>query len=183
MTIYEVALFVHLLGVITLFIAFGIGQRAGQRARQAESVEQLRLWMSLIQTTGTMFPSAWVMILAGGLYMTADVWSFDTPWVVVALVSVLVMAIVGFAVPGRQLREVGMAAGSADAGPLSPELKALLARPALWTVMTASNAVSLGILWLMVSKPGWVASILIVVVLAVIGAAGGSAMTKRGAVA
>jgi uncharacterized membrane protein len=179
MSWFDIALYIHLLGVITLFIAFGISQRAGARARAAGSVEELRTWMGFLQPTGRMYPSAFVMILVPGLYMAGDHWSFDTPWVVVALVSVVVMFLVGTFVTGRSMREIGQAAGKAEPGPLTPELKALIERPPMWTAMSGSNAAALGILWLMVAKPDWVASIAVVLVLAVIGSVAGAAFGKR----
>ncbi|MGH2708669.1 MAG: hypothetical protein ACRDJK_10290, partial [Actinomycetota bacterium] len=87
----SVALFIHLLGVVALFIAMGIVQRGGSGVRVSSTVEELRLWLGLVQTTRAMFPAALLFILGSGLYMADRSWSFDTPWIVVAIVSIVVI--------------------------------------------------------------------------------------------
>lgn len=172
-----VALFIHLLGVITLFIAIGILQRGGERVRAASTVEELRLWLDLLKSTGGMFPASFAFILLSGLYMTNESWSFDTPWIVVAIVSVVVMGIIGGAVIGRKLSSIGRAAASAQQ--ISPELALQVARPALWVAATALNGMALGVLWLMSIKPGWTQSIVVVTALAIVGGVIGYALTRR----
>ena len=178
MRLYDVALFVHLLGVITLFIAFGILQRAGAQARHAETVGELRLWLHFLETTNNLFPAAFILILLAGLYMTADVWTFTTSWIVVALASVAVMILVGTVVVGRSLRDLTASVAGAGDGPVSSELRASITQARLWTVMSALNAVALGVVWLMATKPGWVESIAVVVVLGVLGAIVGNRVTR-----
>jgi hypothetical protein len=169
MRLYDVVLFVHLLGVITLFIAFGILQRAGAQARRAETMEQLRLWLRFLGTTSNMFPVAFILILAAGLYMTADVWTFTTPWILVALISVGIMFVTGTAVVGRSLSALAASIGDGE-GPVTPEVRASVRQPRLWSTMSGLNAVALGVVWLMATKPGWLQSIAVVVILGIIGA-------------
>jgi hypothetical protein len=176
---HDVALFIHLLGVITLFIAFGILQRGGARARQARTVQHLRLWLDLLRTTAPMFPAAFVMILGAGLYMTADVWTFSTEWVLVALVAVGVMMAVGFGVVGRGLNRMGAAAANASEASVSPELRAVVVDPTTWVSASVLNGIGLGVLWLMVSKPGWGEAIIVPIAFGVAGAIAGSAALRR----
>ncbi len=180
MRAYDVALFIHLLGVITLFLAMGLLQRGGARIRQAETLEHLRLWLGLVQTTRGMFPAAVVMLLATGLYMTADVWTFETPWVVTAIVGLLGIAILGALLVGRRFARIGRAAGTAGEGPVPPELARAIEDATPWVALSANNGAAIGILWLMATKPSWTGSIAVVVVLALVGALVGFASVRRG---
>jgi small-conductance mechanosensitive channel len=176
---YNVVLFAHVLGVVMLFAAFSVMQLGGARLRRAGSTEQARLWLGLLAVTGPMFAVAFLLILAGGLYMTVDVWSFSTPWIDVALVTVGIMLAVGNGVVGRGLSKMGKMAAAAPDGPLSPELRAAIEDRALWTSSFVLTGFGVGVLWLMTNKPGWTESILVVLGVGLIGAVLGSAATRR----
>jgi hypothetical protein len=176
-TAQSVALFIHLLGVITLFIAIGLLQRGGARLRASTTAEEMRTWLSLVQTTRRMFPAAFILILLSGLYMADQSWSFDTPWIVVAIVSVVVMGALGGGVVGRGFAAIGRTI--TESGTASPDVARTVSNPALWIAATALNGIALGVLWLMAIKPGWTHSIVAVVVGGAIGGAVGSALARR----
>lgn len=173
----SVALFIHLMGVITLFIAMGLVQRVGIRMRAAETIGELRLWLSLMKTTGSMWPSAFAFLLLSGLYMTNAAWTFQTPWIVTGIGSLILIGVVGGAVVGRGFASLGKQAASA--GELTADLRSRVNNPGLWIGATALNGMAMGVLWLMVNKPGWVQSLGVVVVLGLVGAAAGAIMTRR----
>jgi hypothetical protein len=179
MRAYDVALFIHLLGAITLFVAFGIIQRGGARVRQAQTLDHVRLWLDLLRTTAPMFPAAFVMILGAGLYMTADVWTFTTAWVLVSLVAVAVMVVVGAAVVGRGLNRMGAAVAIASEGSLSPELRTAVLDPITWISSFALNGLALGSLWLMATKPAWGQAIAVPIAVAAAGAIAGAVVVRR----
>jgi hypothetical protein len=53
-------------------------------------------------------------------------------------------------------------------------------RPAPWVAAAALNGMAIGLLWLMVSKPGWTQSLEVVTALGLAGAIVGSAAVRRG---
>jgi hypothetical protein len=179
MDLYGVALFIHILGVISLFGAFVLLQRVGAQVRAAESSEQLKLLMGILRALGNMFTTATVFLLASGLYMTARVWTFTTSWVVVGIATILMIMVLGSAIPGKRLAAIGAAAGSAPPGPLSDDLRQATRDPQLWMVASMNSTAAMGVIWLMTNKPGWLWSIVIVVVLAAAGAFGGRSMAAR----
>jgi uncharacterized membrane protein len=176
---YNLALFIHLLGVIALFIAIGLVQRGGVNVRTAESVQQARTWLGLLRTTRTMFPSSGVVILLAGLYMAGDAWEFSDPWIVVSIVALVLMLAVGGAVIGRRFQAMGQAAATAPDGPVAGHLKTLIEDPLPWVLVYMNTGIGLGILWLMTNKPDWAASILIVVGLGALGAVLGMVGLRR----
>jgi len=178
MTLYNVALFIHIIGVIVLFIAYGIGQRAGARMRGAASVDHARLWLGLLRVTTPMFPTALLLLLGSGLFMAADRWMFTTPWVAVSIAAVVVIG----ALAGYVTRRFGRISAALEmAGEeLAGEVRAALDDAGTWMAMFAINGMSFAVLWLMVVKPGWLVSIALPVALFVVGGALGSAAIRRG---
>lgn len=79
----DIALFIHLLGVVLLFVAIGISQVGGSMMRSATTIDQVRTWSGLVESSGRTFPIAFLMILGAGIYMANDTWGFDRPFVVV----------------------------------------------------------------------------------------------------
>jgi hypothetical protein len=178
---YNVVLFIHVLGVASLFAALGAMQIGGSRVRHASSVEHAGLWLGVLRIAGSLFGVAFVLILAAGLYMTVDVWTFSTSWVDVALVGVGIMIVVGVAVVARGLSKMGAAVAAADPGPISPALREVIADPLIWVSNFMLTGIAVGILWLMTNKPGWAESVIVVAALGVIGAGLGSAAAGRSA--
>lgn len=178
MTGYEVALFIHLLGAVIIFLAIGISQLGGARVRRAETVEHIRLWLGLVRTTQRMWPVAILFLLGAGVYMTIDVWSFSTPWVVGGLIGLAVMVATGVAVVSRGFERIATAAEDRD-GPPTADLRRLIGDPRMWVVLSANNGIGIGVVWLMASKPGWLATIVVLVAAALIGGISGYAAVTR----
>jgi hypothetical protein len=179
MTAYELALFAHLVGVVTLFAAIALVQTAGARLRRAAKVQHVRLWVDLTRTAAPLFPVALLMVLASGLFMAADFWSFTTPWVVVAIAGVIVMGGIGGSAQGRYFAAIGRTARATEDGPVPQSLSELIAAPALWVSVAAPDVGTLGILWTMAIKPGWTGSIVAVAGMAMLGAIAGYIVSSR----
>jgi hypothetical protein len=179
MTAYELALFAHLLGVVTLFAAIGLVETAGACLRHAATVEQVRLWVDLTRWAAPLFPVALLTVLASGLFMTADSWTFTTPWVVVAIVGVVALGGIGASVQGRYFAAIGRTAAATQDGPVPRRLNELIAAPTLWIAVVAPDIATLGIVWTMATKPGWTGSIIAVAGLATIGAIAGYTLSNR----
>ena len=170
MTGYNVGLFFHLLGVVTLFGGVTIIQLGGARLRSSATIEEVRLWLGLLRMTGGMFPAATLLLLASGLYMTAEAWTFETPWIAVSIAGLLIMPLLGGTVVSRQMAAIGRSAADAETGAVPSEVKRLIATPAVWAAAFALNGIALGILWVMAIKPGLTHSIVAVLGLAILGA-------------
>jgi hypothetical protein len=174
----SVGLFFHLLGVVTLFVAIGVVQLGRARIRAASTVEELQQWLGLVRTARPMFPVAFGLILLSGLFMAGTMWNFKAPWIVVALVSVPIMGGLGGGVVGQGIVAIGRAA-EGSRGPIPPELRRVIDRPATWIAATALPGMATGVIWLMVAKPGWVQSTAVIATLGLAGAAAGVALVRR----
>jgi hypothetical protein len=178
---YGVALFFHLLGVIALFAAVGVQQSGGVRLRRAATVGEACQWMGLLRPTGPMLLAGMVILLGSGLYLTAQQWSLGTPWIATALVAILAMAAVGGGVLGRRFRAIGIALGRSPDGPVPLEVRRLVRAPGTWITLSGLHGAALGMVWLMTNKPGWAASVGVVLGAAALGTAIGAFLSRRDA--
>jgi hypothetical protein len=152
MTLYSLALFVHILGALALLGAMGLEWVALLNLRRVGTSEQAREWLTVFALFRRIYPFAWGAILLAGLYMTAAVWR-GASWIIVALISVVVLMAAGGALTGRRMASLAQGVASAK-GALSTEFQATLRDPYLLSVFQVRLAFTLGIVFLMVTKPG-----------------------------
>lgn len=177
---YEIALFLHICGAIGLFAAVGIEVVGVMGFRRARTVDQVRTYARVVKVTEPMFPATSVVVLGAGIYMTVTQWSFRTPFVLVGLVTLVVMAALGSTVQGRQWQKVEKAADDLADGPVPETLRRLINDPVAWASMGGALFGAVGVVALMTIKPGWVAAIAIVTLAyAVGGVAGWMLVTRR----
>jgi hypothetical protein len=64
-------------------------------------------------------------------------------------------------------------------GPLRPEAQRMTRDRALWTAATTNEALVLGIIWVMIEKPGWAGGIATLVVAYAVGALLAARLTRE----
>ena len=69
MSLYTLALFAHLVGVLSLFIGMGLQWTVIVGFRRAQSISQMRLWSGLLRPVAMLGPLSAVLILLAGGYM------------------------------------------------------------------------------------------------------------------
>jgi hypothetical protein len=177
MTFYGIALFLHILGVVNLFGAMVLVHQAGARLRGAATWDEAAQWLRLLLVTRGMFASGSVLLLLTGIYMTHQGWTYR-PWIVVAIVVVILFAVVGGAGLGRRLAALGRMAAE-HRGAIAEADRAVIRSPGLWSMVFALNGGALGVVWLMTNKPDWTVSIAVPVAFTIVGALLGP-MVARG---
>jgi hypothetical protein len=166
---YGISLFFHLIGVVGLLGAALMMHAMGTRVRRAATVEEVRTWLGFGRSIQLFFPISSLIILLTGLHLAATGWDFRQPWIIVAIVGLLALVPIGPVVQRPRFMAMGMGAGKASPGRVPPELRALILNPAPWRLVSATTGVGVGNLWIMTQKPGWIGSLVPVVLLALIG--------------
>jgi uncharacterized membrane protein len=155
MRTHDVALFLHLVGVLTLISGIavaGVGQAVARRAASAAEVATvLRVARAGVLLAA---PGAVIVVGAGLWLVHLDGLGLGEPWLSQAL-GLFVVAIVLGAVGGRRprhARELAERLGAAGE-PVTPALRRLL--DDRWSALAnlVAAAAMLGVLWLMVAKP------------------------------
>jgi hypothetical protein len=154
--LYNIALFVHILGAIGFFVTAGITMLSVSGIRRARTVRDLQIWAGLAGsrlTRGGLGLSGAGILLAG-VYMTAVVWLPVPGWLVIAFVAYFAT---GAAFGGFLLSRCAALAQAARALPDEEPLPDALIRrardPLLWLMTNAVGGLLVGIVFLMTVKP------------------------------
>jgi hypothetical protein len=166
MTLYSIALFLHVVGALLLFVTLtveGIALRQLRRAATAEAAQGATASLRLNRVVG---PLSALGVLIPGLYMTAYSWG-PVAWIVVALVSWALLAVLG-AVNGMRILALER----------SQAILTGIQNPVFLVSWLTRVGIALGVVFLMTVKPGAVAAVLAILLAAAAGAVLGVALPK-----
>lgn len=172
MTLYSIALFVHIIGALLLGTAFTVEGIGVFRLRHATTSSQVREWEGITGLGRVFGPASVVAILASGLYMMVASWGW-VPWIAVGLFAWALIAVLG-AVNGIRLSGVVGRATIDEAA-----ITALRSRSFVVSWM-ARVGIAVGVVFLMTNKPDLLWAVLAVLVAAAVGAALGALLTSGG---
>jgi hypothetical protein len=182
MDTYRTVLYLH---VLSLLLGIGAATVVGVclfRLRSAQTLADALPWGMLAGKTERLFPVAILGLFSTGAYMTSDVWTWSTRWIVVSIVALALVALQGPLVAGLRAKALERALGENGPGPLGDSVRRLARDPALWVVTFANPGIVLGILWNMINKPSTAEAIAAVVVGWAAGAAVALPFTRRQAI-
>lgn len=161
MSLYTLALFLHVSGAIGAFVSIGTWLFGVAALRRAQRVEQVRAIAWLIIVASPLMVFSVLLIAIAGFDMALSAWGLQTPWIAVAIVSFVLMAPVGPFVLAARMYTILDMAREAPGGTLSGELERRTHDPVLGTAAQTLTAVLLGIVFLMTNKPVLITSILV----------------------
>jgi hypothetical protein len=161
---YPIALFVHILGAIGIFVGMSLELALMLRLRRTETVGQMReaLWFG--QVVARIMSIAPLVTFLAGLFMTVTTWGLASAWLDVALPLFFVLAALGSTVTSGHFKALAGAAFTAPDGPVPQHLRAHILDPLFNTVLQTMAALTVGIVFLMSVKPNLVASLAVVAV-------------------
>ena len=176
MSLYSIALFLHIVGAVLLFVTLTVEGVALLQLRRAATMEAATGAAGLLRLNRIVGPISALGVLIPGLYMSATSWGW-VAWIVVALVSWLLIAVLG-AVNGIRILALER----------SQALLTGIQNPTFQISWLTRVGIALGVVFLMAVKPGTVAAVLAILIAAVAGAALGTALsttrrTREGQVA
>jgi hypothetical protein len=157
---YSNALFLHVVGALTLFIAVGLNFLSMLRMRQADEMSRFREWALLGRQAGRIIPIAILVITGSAVYMVFTVWGWGTAWVDVALATFLGHGVVVTAIENPRLAVLHKAAMQSAAGPVPAAVLALARHSLLWVTECVVTGTTLGMIYLMSVKPNLADSLL-----------------------
>ncbi len=176
--VYSVVLFLHILGAFGVIAALTLEAIGLRGLRRAARTDEAGMWLSISRgLVLRLAPASLGLILVTGLYMTATAWGWKG-WILVALGSLVLVAVVGAVGTGIRMAGIGPAVGRVS-GPLSDEHRRLLQDPVLVTSIRTRLALVLGIVFLMTVKPSATASLVVIALAVAIGLLAGQIPTRR----
>jgi hypothetical protein len=168
LTLYSIALFLHIAGALGVFAALALDWVGIANLRRARTFEQLREWAGVYVAIRGLGAAAVAALVVFGLYLTAVTWG-PTGWIGIGFISLLFIAVVG-AVSGVRLSRLLAAAGSGQ-GSLGEDLRAQVRAPLFVASVRARTALALGVVFVMTVKPEASLSLLVVAVALALGIA------------
>ena len=168
MSAYSIALFLHVVGVLALFVSIGFEQVGLRRLRRAVSFAQAREWATLLRGLRRIDAPAGLAILVTGGYL-AETGAGHHAWVAVGIVGLVLMAILGMAVSRPRVATIAAALSVTD-GEIPSSVADRLRDPVLRASAALRAALGVGIVFDMVVKPGMAGAVAALIVALAVGA-------------
>jgi len=164
MTFYTFVLFLHILGVLGMFIAIGLEEAALLRLRSATITMQVSEWMRIMSVVEKIFPLSGVLILGAGLTMAFTTWGWHQAWIDVSLGVLLLTSMLAPTITTPRFKAIRRVVESTPSGALPSDLYQLTHDSILRATIFVMDFLTLGVVFLMTIKPGWVGSLVVMAI-------------------
>ena len=168
MTIFSVVLFLHLLGAVSLFIAYGIEWTASSLFRNASTTEQARSWLRVFKVSPPLSGVGLGVVLLSGGYLASLSGAMKQGWIPATLIAIFVALVLGFALILPRMKRIRAELPSGNE-PVSAQLRERLSDPVLLTAIRVRVMVVTGIVFLMAAKIPLVPSLVALSIAIVLG--------------
>lgn len=171
MTLYTLALFLHICGALTLGAINALLLIGLMGVRRASNVEETRLWSGLAERTGRVIPLTALLLVVPGVYLVFAAWGWTTPWIDTALGAVVVLGLLARGILETRLAALHAEALRAAIGSIPAALHERRTDRTLWIACWLFTILFLGVVFLMTNKPDLTGSLITIAVALVAGAA------------
>lgn len=160
------SLFLHVLAAIGIVGGGLVQVLAGARVRGATTGRELVAWAGFTRGAGLLIAGAAFLSLLTGGHLAGAVWGgeaggFSNPFITLGVAGLLLLAPVGPMVGGARLRRLTEAAEAVGDAEAPAQLRAEAQAASLWGPVHSLVGVGVGLVALMVYKPGWLAGVLV----------------------
>jgi len=166
MTIRSIALFVHVLGMLMLFVGLAAEWLSLETLRRSNG-ETSPLAVSVLRALPRSAGISGGLLLLSGIYMAARVAVWDFAWVRLSFVALIAIAILGRVALRPVVRDIQQSPGDRSQ---SLRLRQHASGAFLQASLRVRVAIALAIVYLMIDKPEALASVAVVGVALAIGA-------------
>lgn len=172
----NLALYLHLLALLAAFSGSAVTHYLHARQRQSSTAEEALGHATVMQSVAKVFPVASLLLLASGFYMAWRLDLLSTAWIWVAVVGLVLIGVVGDGIVGKHQKELAQELGSNG---MSTRARALLESPVGRIAPVTVDTLVLGVVWIMVTEPSLVVSVLTLVVAILVGVGAPLALMRR----
>lgn len=172
---YTLAMFFHFVGLVGLFVGYGLEWIVSALLCRATTTDQVRAWLRVYRTSLPISgPGLLILILSGG-YLASFSGAMKQGWLSASLLAIVFALGVGFMFILPRVRALRAALPDGSSA-LPVKAIELLHAPGLPTLIRVRGLLALGIVYLMTVKPeSFLASILVLcaaIILGVLASAG-----------
>jgi hypothetical protein len=174
---YSIALFLHIVGVLGLFVALGLEWTGLWQIRSAMIPEQAREWMGILKSVRKVGFASMLTAVITGIYMMATVWGGEA-WTYVSMGALVLLIAFSVALTSPRMAAIGQALAM-EKRPVSQTFQKLANQPLLWISIQTRVAIALGIVMLKIAKPDLGGSLITIGVAIVLGLLSSLPMPRR----
>lgn len=167
--LYNVVLFLHILGAVIMFMAISILALSMISLLHAKETEDVKRWSGLAVKTDALFPLSTLIIIVPALYLVFSTWGWGIAWINVSLATLLGTSFLGPVINLRRLKGILAAAKAETDSVPSSELVRKVRDPVLWNSVSIMTMLIFGILFLMAVKLPLVGSLITMAIALVAG--------------
>ncbi len=109
MTLYVLILFLHLTGVVTLFLAFGVEWAAISFLGNSTTPAEAQTWLRLARIGPLVNGPALLLVILSGGYLASLTSVFKQGWIPASFVGIAVVAALGGAINAPKMRAIRLA--------------------------------------------------------------------------
>jgi hypothetical protein len=168
MKIYLLILFLHVVSAFGILISFGLEWMNLDRLQRSCTVEETRASMKGFRVLPWIGEPSYLIALISGIYLWQSSWR-GAAWTVIALISLVVIAMIGAVSTGPRLTALGKLFSGEKAG--EPVVQQVGAMQVLWISLQVRVLMALGITFLMTVKPGVSGSLIALAIAILLGLA------------
>ena len=148
---YTLALFAHFVGLVALFVGYGLEWSATSLLRRSSNADQARSWLRIYKLSLPVSgPGLLLLILSGG-FMASVTGSMKQGWISASLLAIVFALGIGFVFILPRIKRIRAALPEGNA-PLSDAILARLQDPMIVTLIRVRFLLAIGIVYLMTAK-------------------------------
>jgi hypothetical protein len=171
-------LFMHIVGGLILFAGLALESVGLRQMRRSATLSQAAPWLVLFSLLLGLYPVALAVLLLTGGYLASNVAVWQFGWVRISMATLVITTLAGIIAAWRVRALFRQPPnGAPTVGPVDARLRASW----LHALLVARGAATLGIVYVMVSKPGGVPTLIVIVTAAVVAVAMATFVTRRSA--
>ncbi|ETP69790.1 hypothetical protein G159_05530 [Planococcus glaciei CHR43] len=167
--LYNVVLFLHILGAVIMFMAISILALSMLSLLHAKETKDVKRWSGLAVKTDALFPLSTLIIIVPALYLVFSTWGWGIAWINVSLAALLGTSFLGPIINLRRLKGILAAAEAETDSVPSSDLVRKVRDPVLWNSVSIMSMLVFGILFLMAVKLPLVGSLITMAIALVAG--------------
>jgi Predicted integral membrane protein (DUF2269) len=164
---YALALFTHFLGLIGLFVGYGLEWTASSLLRRSATADQARSYLSIYKLSLPISGPALLLLILSGGYLAALTGSMKYGWMSASLLAIVLAVLIGFVLLMPRIKKIRAALPEGSAVlPAGALLR--LQDPLIVTLIRVRFILALGIVYLMTVKPQAFSTALLVLLAALV---------------
>lgn len=167
MNYYAFGLFTHFLGLVGLFVGYGLEWAASSLLRRATTADQARSWLRIYKLSLPISgPGLLILILSGG-YLATLTGGMRQGWISASLLAIVFALGIGFVFILPRVRTLRAALPEGNAS-LSEAGRARVQDPMLLTLIRVRFMIALGIVYVMTARPEYLSTSLFILLGAIV---------------